>query len=172
MAATTALTAVSGGFDLFSGLLGMSAADAQNSALRSQARLLQAESEADIARYASESRAFKAEQSVRYLKSGVTLEGSPLEILDETSRVAAENISAMRARTAAEAGALRAKGRGIQAASRVEFLKDVAGAGLTAMKTGKELGWFRSAAPAAPSTNKVTRVSRQGSGGKLDLGYF
>ena len=172
MGAITALTATATGLDLFSGIMGMSAADAQNSALRSQARLLQVESEADIARYASESRAFKAEQSVRYLKSGVTLEGSPLEILDETSRVAAENISAMRAKSSAEASALRAKGRGLQAASRVDFLKDVAGAGMTAMKTGKELGWFRSSSPAAPSTNKVTRTSRQGSGGKLDLGYF
>lgn len=172
MAATTALTAASGGLDLLSGIMGMSAADAQNSALRSQARLLQVESEADIARYAAESRAFKAEQSVRYLKSGVTLEGSPLEILDETSRVAAENISAMRAKAGAEASALRAKGRGLQAASRLEFLKDVGSAGLTALKTGKELGWFRGAPTAVPSTNKVTRNSRQGSGGKLDLGYF
>lgn len=172
MAATTALMGVSSGLDLFSGLMGMSAADAQNSSLRSQARLLQVESEADIARYAAESRAFKAEQAQRYLKSGVTLEGSPLDILDETSRVAAENISAMRAKSAAEASGLRAKGRGLQAASRVDFLKDVAGAAVTTMKAGKELGWFSpKSAPAGPSSWTPKRASSQGSGGKLDLGF-
>lgn len=172
MAATTALLGASAGLDIFSALMGMRAADIENKSLREQARLLQAESEADIARYGRETAAFKAEQSVRYLKSGVTLEGSPLEVLDETTRVASENISAMRARAAMEAQQLRAKGRSLQAASRLEFLKSVAGAGATTARTGSKLGWWTPKAAVPESSYRPSRTSRQGSGSKTNLGYF
>mgnify|MGYP001024425500 CR=1 FL=1 len=173
MGATTALLGASAGLDIFSGLMGMRGADIESQSLRDQARLLQVESEADIARYARETAAFKAEQSVRYLKSGVTLEGSPLEVLDETTRVASENINAMRARATTEAQQLRAKGRSIQAASRLEFLKSVAGAASTTVATGSKLGWWTGAkAAASESSYRPSRTSRQGSGSKTDLGYF
>ena len=142
-----ALTAVTAGFNIMEGIFGMTAADAQAGALRSQLSLMRAESEADIARYAESTQALKAEQSVKFLKSGVTLEGSPLEILDETVRVSGENISAMRAKTTADImsakskiSAIRGQGR----AAMVGGLSRAAGtvsayARKTAGKSSKEL---------------------------------
>lgn len=156
MAATTALTASSVGLNLFAGIMGMSAADAEASSLRSQARLLQTESEADIARYARETETFKAEQAMRYMKSGVTMDGSPLAILDETARVASENISAMRAKTSAQAQAMRSRGASGVAASRVAFLGNLASAGATVATTGEKLGWFVRQ-PKATSDTKGTK---------------
>lgn len=146
MAATTAL-AVSGGFDLLGGVLGMSAADYQSRALEQRAALLRSESEADIARYKDEAAAFKAEQAVRYGKAGVALEGSPLAILDETTRVSMENISAMRSKARMEASSLQAQGANIQAASRTQFLQSAARVGQRTISTGSRLGWFTKAAP-------------------------
>lgn len=102
MSELTVLSGTTAGLNLAEGIFGMSAADARADSLRSQLSLIRAESEADIVRYADKARGLKAEQSVKYLKSGVTLEGSPLEILDETVRVSSENISAMRAKTTAD----------------------------------------------------------------------
>ena len=142
MAAATALTAVAGGADILSGIFGMSAADAYASSLRSRADLLKLENEADIARYAEETRGFKAEQAVRFLKSGVALEGSPLEILDETTRVASENIAAMRSKGEAEARALRAQGREAKSAARVSFIRGIAGAAERTVRVGDKAGWW------------------------------
>jgi hypothetical protein len=166
-----ALAAVSAGADIMSGVFAMSAADAQRSSLRSQAALLRAESEADIARYAEETQGFKAEQSVRYLKSGVTLEGSPLEILDETTRVASENISAMRAKSAMEQQALKTKGAALKAQSRVDFMKSITGAGAKTAQAGEKAGWWNK--KDAPTSSDYRTQSKMnlgfGSGSNLDL---
>lgn len=142
MSATTALTATSGGFDILSGIFGMTAADAKAESLRQQAQLVQSESEADIARYSSEARGFKSAQKLAYLKSGVDISGSPLDILDETARVATENINAIRAKGAATAQALRGESANVSASGRLAFLKGLGNAAITAVQTGSRLGWF------------------------------
>lgn len=144
MAVTSILAGASGGFSILSGLFGMNAADANAASLRNQARLLQVESEADIERYASQAKTFKATQKMAYLKSGVALSGSPLDVLDETARVASENIAAMRAQTAAKGASLKSQAASMRAAGRVAFLAGVGGAMETAATTGKKLGWFTS----------------------------
>jgi len=168
MAAATALTATASGLDIISALFGMGAADAQASLARSNARTLIAESEADIRRYQEETQAFKAEQGVRYLKSGVMLEGSPLAILDETTRVAAENISAKRARAEAEARNLRMQGKLAQSASRAALTGAITSTMTRAALLGDKMGWW--------GAEKGTEIAKQptsgtgfGAGGKLDL---
>jgi hypothetical protein len=113
-----AFAGASAGLSLLSGLFGYMAAEDAAEVAESRGRLLRVEAEADAERYAEQARGFKATQKLAYLKSGVELEGSPLDILDETARVASENISAMRARgqaqqidAEAQAGALRGQGR-------------------------------------------------------------
>ena len=156
MAETSALlTGVAGGADILSGIFGMSAADAYASSLRSRADLLKLENEADIARYAEETRGFKAEQAVRFLKSGVTLEGSPLEILDETTRVASENIAAMRSKGEAEARALRAQGREAKSAARVSFIRGIAGAAERTVRIGDKAGWWDKKTTSPASTTDL-----------------
>jgi hypothetical protein len=155
MGATGALTGAAAGLDILSGLLGMSAAESENRALKHRAELMRLESEADIARYKDETRAFKAEQSVRYLKSGVALEGSPLEILDETARVSAENISAMRARSDAEQRALKAKGEGARISSRMAFAASLGKAVDRTAAVGTKMGWWDKKTPTTTTTTRA-----------------
>lgn len=122
MSSLSVLTATTAGANLLEGVFGMSAADAQAGALKSQLSLMRAESEADIARYAEKTRGLRAEQSVRYLKSGVTLEGSPLDILDETMRISSENISAMRAKTTADILSAKSKISAIRGQGRAALV--------------------------------------------------
>lgn len=122
MSATSILTGTTAGAGILEGLFGYNAAEAQASFLRSQAQLVQAESEADIVRYAENAKEFKTKQAMAYMKSGVTLEGSPLDILDETVRVTGENISAMRAKTAAQMQELKSKASALKGAGRAALV--------------------------------------------------
>jgi hypothetical protein len=168
MSATAALTGAAGGADILSGIFGINAADAYASTLRSRADLLRVENEADIARYAEETRGFRTEQAMKYMKSGVTLEGSPLEILDETTRVASENISAMRSRGAAEERALRQKGAEAKSAARVSFIKGIAGAAERTVKVGDKMGWWDAKATTGSTTPSPTSFGSK----KLNLTGF
>lgn len=111
---------IAAGFmDILGGLFGYFSSLQAGRAAQSKARLIRAEAEYDAIRYGEKARNFKASQTQAYLKSGVKIEGSPLDILDETSRVAQENMNAIRARGAAQGGeyesqasALRNQGRG------------------------------------------------------------
>lgn len=125
MSATTLAnaTAVS---QLMSGAFAMESGKKTASSLRDQARLIQAEAEVDAQNYESEARSFKASQKLRYLKSGVEIDGSPLDILDETTRVANEKLSAIRAGGVARARDLKNKAYAARTTGRMEFLKGFA----------------------------------------------
>lgn len=93
----------------------------------SRARMLQMEAEVDAQRYAEQARSFQAEQRMKYVKSGVTLEGSPLDVLNETIRNANETVSAIRARGRASAFDETAKASSIRQAGRAALLKGIIG---------------------------------------------
>jgi len=133
------LAGVTVGASVLEGIFGMNAADAQADSMRSQLTLMRAESEADIARYAEQTKAFKAKQGLAYLKAGVTLEGSPLEILDETVRVSSENISAMRARTSADILSAKSKISAIRGQGRAALVGGFAKAASVFASQGKKL---------------------------------
>jgi hypothetical protein len=122
MSITSILTGTTAGFSVLEGIFGFNAASAQADSLRSQAQLVQAESEADIVRYAENAKEFKTKQAMAYMKSGVALEGSPLDILDETVRVTGENISAMRASTAAKMREIRSKASALEGQGRAALV--------------------------------------------------
>lgn len=165
------LTAVTAGASIIEGIYGMNAADAQADSLRYQLTLMRAESEADIARYAEQTAGLKAKQKLAYLKSGVTLEGSPLEILDETVRVSAENISAMRAKTTADIlstkskiSALRGQGRaalvgGFTKAASVYASQARKTAGATAKELRAQLGSEVKAGPESGFNSGSNRLN-------------
>jgi hypothetical protein len=139
---SVALTGASAGLNILSGLMGMDAADSRAGALRSRAQLLEREAEADAQRYAAEAAAFKASQKMAFIKSGVQISGSPLDVLDETARVTSENLSAIRARGAAQASSLRSEAAATKAESRLNFLRAGLGATETVAKVGVRLGWW------------------------------
>lgn len=122
---TVGMTGTSMGLDIYQGIMAKRAADVEAQSMRDQISLLRAEGEADVARYAEQAKGFKAEQKLKYLKSGVQLSGSPLDILDETVRVSSENISAMRAKTEAQASGIRSQAAGLQAKGRAALVAGV-----------------------------------------------
>jgi len=106
---------IMGAVSLYQGIAANAEGAAKARMLKSQAELLRIENNAAAGRYEREAKGFKAEQSVQFLKSGVKLTGSPLDILDETSRIASENVSAIRA--SGEAGATSLEMQAVNAAA-------------------------------------------------------
>ena len=139
---TSLFTGSAIGLELLSGAFGLLAAEDRAQSLRSQARLTMLESEEEAARYASQAQSFRATQKLKYLKAGVSLEGSPLDILAETARVAAENISAIRAKGRAGAMELKSKAVATRIAARTDFVKSIAQSAQIAAKYGGEAGWW------------------------------
>src|SRR3990167_621143 len=117
----------SAGLDIIGGLFGYFASQEAAAIAESRGRMFRMEAEIDATRYAEQAQGFKAAQKLGYLKAGVALTGSPLDILDETARVAAENISAIRARGAA--GELGAQEQATQAriSGRTGLISGIAG---------------------------------------------
>lgn len=62
--------------------------------LMDQSRLAQEEALADAKRQADEGRQFIKNQKLAFLKNGVTLAGSPLLVLEETTRIKQEEVNA------------------------------------------------------------------------------
>jgi len=167
MGATSILTGTTAGFNILEGIFGYNAAEAQADSLRSQAQLVQIESEADIVRYAENAKEFKTKQAMAYMKSGVTLEGSPLDILDETVRVTGENISAMRAKAAAEAQGLKSKASAVEGQGRAALVGGFAKATSTYASQYEKLG--KGKEPKDPGTDVTGFKSAFSSNPKLNL---
>lgn len=96
-AASTDAFAFSAGLDAVSGVFGyLTALNAQSMA-DSRASMMRNEAEANAQRYAEQASADNAQRKVMYLSSGVTLSGSPIDVLDTQARLASENMAAIRA---------------------------------------------------------------------------
>lgn len=121
----------SAGLDVLSGLFGYFAGQQLEAAAESRGRMIRAEADAEAQRYAEQARHLVASQKVSYLKSGVTLTGSPLDVIDHDMNVAQENIAAIRARGAA--GQLDAEGQGMASATsgRSALIAGIAGGAKT-----------------------------------------
>src|SRR3990167_8470934 len=74
----------SAGLDIIGGLFGYFASQEAAAIAESRGRMFRMEAEIDATRYAEQAQGFKATQKLTYLKAGVALTGSPLDILDET----------------------------------------------------------------------------------------
>jgi hypothetical protein len=162
------------GLDIYQGVVSQRIAENQAQSMRDQISLVRAESEADIARYAEQAKDFKAKQKLAYLKSGVQLSGSPLDILDETVRVGSENINAMRAKAEAKVSGIRAGASEMEAKGRAALIAGFGNATKTMISQyGKMAG---SAKPKRTiETSDSQRVTNLGFGsrargrGSLDL---
>jgi hypothetical protein len=93
----------SSAMDLMSGLFGYLASKEAAAAAESRGRMIRMEAEAEAQRYAEQAKSLRAKTKLAYLKNGVDLSGSPLDVLDADILTADENISAIRAGGAARA---------------------------------------------------------------------
>ena len=140
MAESSALFAAQQTSQTIGNIFGLMAAEEYAKSVRAQSRLLAAESEARITRYQGQARNLKAEQAQRYLKSGVSLEGTPLAILEETTLVAAENVNAMRAATKGRRLEMRAAATQARISARMAFVQQGQDATRQAMSLSKLSG--------------------------------
>lgn len=173
MSATAILTGSSMGLNVLEGVFAKSAADAQAQSMRDQISLVRAESEADIARYAENTKEFKTKQAMAYMKSGVSLEGSPLDILDETIRVSGENINAMRAKTNAEIQGIKGKATATEGQGRAALVAGFGRAANNALTTWGKLDGSAVPKRTTETSSSPTKAAGLGFGirGKLDLGF-
>lgn len=104
MGLATALTGLAAGAQLLGGL------SARQESKR-QARVAQIEAEEKARERKRESERLKKRQLVGFLKSGVTLEGTPELLLRETEELGREDVAAIRRTGRAQAQGARAQGR-------------------------------------------------------------
>jgi len=97
-------TAVSAGASVIGGIQQKNAAD-------DQAAAAQKESELRARAEARENIALESRQRVAFLNSGVSLEGSPLLVLEESRRRGSENVGSILQSGQTQASSLRASGR-------------------------------------------------------------
>ncbi len=98
----TALTVISTVASVFKGFAAKRAADREAEALQDQASLQREETGREAARVKDERRKFLAKQSLAFVKGGVTLEGSPLLVLEETQTESEKEVQALKTRGAAQ----------------------------------------------------------------------
>lgn len=82
-----------------------------NKQARKQAKIIEREAEEKAEAHAKNVSRFEASQKVGFLKSGVTLEGSPMLVLEDTRREGAKEVEAIRRTGRAQAESLRDQGR-------------------------------------------------------------
>lgn len=127
MSAALAFAGAQGGLELLSGLFGYLQSGPMGDMAESRGRVLRMEAEAEAERYAEEGAKFKASQAVSYLKSGVELSGSPLDVLTETALTIQENISAIRAGGRAAEFDAHIEAEQIRMGGRAALLKGITG---------------------------------------------
>jgi hypothetical protein len=103
-----------------------------NREARRQSRIAKAEAEERAQARARDVKKFRARQMVNFLKSGVTLEGTPTDVLTETEKLGAQEVSSIRGAGRERARTLRAQGRqalfsGISGALRTGSQAAIAG---------------------------------------------
>lgn len=127
---------------------GMSERDAQKhqaGLLEDQARLSQAEANAQAKKRALEVRRFAANQKVAFLKNGVTLEGSPLIALEDTYTLGQEEVNSITERGNAQSNLYWRQAQQAKKQGRAAMVGGLAGAGSTAILTygmGQQGGLF------------------------------
>lgn len=106
MAVMTVLSAVS---SIAGGMQKQQAANREAQALENQATLTEQEAQVEAQIHATRVRKFAANQKSAFLKNGVTLEGSPLAVLDETYKFGQEEVDSIVRSGAAKAQLYRDK---------------------------------------------------------------
>ncbi len=88
-------SAIAAGGQIYSGYQANQSAKREASALEAQGQLEQEEADREAAAHAGDVRKFSRVQALSFLKNGVTLEGSPLLVLDETLSKGQEEVDSI-----------------------------------------------------------------------------
>ncbi len=158
-ALSTALTGVKVASTLIGGIASYSAGKKQQAVYNQEAdataregQILKDEAELAAKQKARESGKFQSEQAHAYASSGITLEGSPLMVLEETRSLAQQEVDALRQRGESQkqiatmrAAGLRASGAAAALSGRNAMFGSVltaGGTGLGAYISGRRNGIY------------------------------
>lgn len=133
------------GGKLFAGFAARRAAEAEASDIRGQAALEREENLEEAKRLKREGQRFLAKQSLMFVKGGVSLEGSPLLVLEETREETEKQFRAGIKQAEARFGFGRKKAARVSAFGRTKFLSGLFGAaasGFSLTSKARELGVF------------------------------
>lgn len=131
---STGVFVASAGLDLVAGVFGYLSSLEASSAARSRADMIRMSAEVNAQRYAEQATAQNAQRKMNYLASGVTLAGSPIDVLDTQARVAQENINAIRMGGATDALDEEQRGANAESVGRNALLGGIISATRTAGK--------------------------------------
>lgn len=128
-----------------SGIQQRKAADAEADLIREQGRLTAQESREEAARIEKENRKFIARQKLAFLKNGVSLTGSPLLILSESTEESEKQVESVKDRGVAQQTLAQRRAKITEDRGRAALTGSVFRAGSTAFSQGvsaKNAGFF------------------------------
>ena len=113
---------ITGALQVIQGAEAQKAAKTESRALRGQAALALSESDREAVQLQERNEEFEQRQRLSFLKSGVRLEGTPLEVLAETKRAGEEEVESIRESGVAQAGLFRSRGQILERRGRAAFI--------------------------------------------------
>lgn len=133
------------GSKIISGFAAKEEAEEEAVRLQDQGALALAENEVEAERVGKERKKFLARQKLAFLKGGVTLEGSPLLILEEGEEETEKEVEAIFKRGFAQKSFAEQQAASTKAAGRGRLFGSLSSAASTAASgiiTGKKIGLF------------------------------
>jgi hypothetical protein len=155
MTMTIAAVAIGAG-QIYQGYQANQAAKAQASAIEKQAQIAREEAEFKAQQGETQRRKFLAEQRMAYLASGVSLEGTPLIIGEETWKEFTNEINAIRKSGAAQSEYLMTEAQTTRNTGRAQLIGSIfEGVGTAALGAYKS-GAFSSAKTVTAKSSTMT----------------
>lgn len=148
MAAMAALAAVSAFSALLGGFAQNSAANTEANSIQSQAQIALQESRQAAAQRAYDVTKFQSEQAHTYASSGITLEGSPALVLEETRRLGQQEVDALTRSGNAKYNLMMTQAQQTRNAGRAALIGAFAKTGqsaLSAYTMGRSVGLYGNA---------------------------
>lgn len=145
MAALAAFAAISAFSALLGGFAQRSAANVEANSIQDQAQISLRESRQAAAQRAYDVTKFQSEQAHKYASSGITLEGSPALVLEETRRLGQQEVDALTRSGNAKYNLMMTQARQTKNAGRAALIGAFAKAGqsgLSAYTMGKSVGVY------------------------------
>ena len=138
-----------------SGIQQKRAAENEAELVEQQGRLAQEEADLNAIRQSTENRRFRKKQKLAFLSSGVSLEGSPLLLLEETRVESATEVAAIRRKGIAQRNLALARAQLLRNQGRAAFIGGIVG-GVGSLASGAFAG---------------AEAGLFGGGGGTDLGF-
>lgn len=140
-----ATTVISVGSSILGGFAAKDAAKREAGLQDDQARLAQSEAAAEAQRVANQNRKFLKRQKLAFIKAGVTLDDSPLFVLEETLEEGQEEVTAISRRGDAQARLFSARAQQTRGQGRAALISGFGNAASSAFNSfglGRTAGIF------------------------------